>query len=92
MKAVRMPNHVDDTQQILFWDVEEVAVAAMFFIIGYVMRELTICMVLSIGVVYVFSGWKNNQLNGVLHHMSYTFGWYRLNDVFRNGNIKEWIS
>ncbi|MBE7562209.1 type IV conjugative transfer system protein TraL [Acidithiobacillus sp. HP-6] len=92
MKTVQIPGHVDDQPMILFWEMDEVAVGSMFFIIGYVMRELTICIVLAFIMVKLFQGWKNNQLNGVLVHMSYKFGWWRLNEVFKNGNIKEWIS
>lgn len=92
MKTVHIPGHVDDQPMILFWEMDEVAVGAMFFIIGYVMRELTICIVLAFIMVKLFQGWKNDQLNGVLIHMSYKFGWWRLNEVFKNGNIKEWIS
>ncbi len=91
MQPVRMPNHFDDQRQILFWDIDTLAVVIMFFIIGYVLRELTIMMVLAFFAGHLFSKWKTNQLNGVLIHLSYRFGWWRINDVFKNGNTKEWV-
>ncbi len=90
MKTTNIPNHVDDSHQILFWDIEEIAVASIIFIAGYVMRELTIAIVFSFIVVYFFSSWKTNQHIGVLIHMTYQKGLYRLNDVFINGNTKGW--
>lgn len=91
MKVVQIPNYVDD-QNIIFWlETDELAVASTFFIFGYVLRELTVCIVLAWIGVRLFKGWKANQLNGVLIHMSYEFGWTRLNEVFKHPNVREWI-
>jgi conjugal transfer pilus assembly protein TraL len=92
LKTVQIPNYVDDQNIILWLETDELAVASTFFIIGYVMRELTVCLVLAWLAVRLFKGWKSDQLNGVLIHMSYKLGWTRLNEVFKHANVREWIS
>ncbi len=86
-----MPGMVDSPPQLLFWDLDEVIVYVFTMIIGLITRELTIMLVVGFVVVYIFSGWKMKQLDGVLAHMGYFYGVMGMNKVFKNGNIKEYI-
>lgn len=91
MEEVEMPDYVDSQPQLFFWELDEVIVYVLTMIVGIITRELTIMLIVGFVIVYIFSGWKMKQLDGILAHLAFHWGVLGLNKVFRNGNVKEYV-
>lgn len=92
MKKESIPRYIDDQPQLLFWEVDEVAILSACVALGILFNLLPALVALGLGVIITFRRFKHHHMNGVLHHMCYWWGLLNLNSKFKNGLEREFFS
>lgn len=79
---VQMPQHVDSLPQLLWWEMDEVAVAIAVIGIGVLLHSILESFVATVFVVRFTSSVKRNSLNGAAFHVLCSTGLLSLNKDF----------
>lgn len=85
-----MPEFQDSLPQILFWEADEIAPAILLLGLGIITETLTLLLIPMYLLTKYFVRFKQNHLDGYLHHLVYDWGLSMLNKRFVNALIKEW--
>ena len=91
MNEVPIPGYVDAQHQFFFWEIDEVVIIMSIIGLGIVLDLLLYSFLPAIGVGMLFSRYKNGNLDGVLMHASYWYGFMGLNKYFKNGQSRHFI-
>jgi conjugal transfer pilus assembly protein TraL len=68
-----IPNYLDDSQQILLWELDEFILLGLAFAIGIITNYLGILVLLGLMGIKFYRKIKDRQANGFLLHAMY---WY----------------
>ncbi|SMC28097.1 conjugal transfer pilus assembly protein TraL [Desulfacinum hydrothermale DSM 13146] len=90
MKPVEMPKYIDAPFQVLFWEIDEVAIFFSCMALGIIFEMLFPLMLCGLVVLYIFSRYKHNQMDGILLHLFYWHGLMKLNNTHDVGVIREY--
>lgn len=92
MHKESIPRYIDDQYQVLFWEIDEVAILVMCFGLGIVFELLAPLVGLGFAFIYSFRRWKYHHMEGILLHICYWHGLMNLNKLFKNGLEREFNS
>ena len=67
----KIPVHIDDPQQILFWEFDEFIILSLMFAIGIMADHLGMLLVAGLFIVKIYKKFKDNQANGFFLHSLY---------------------
>ena len=92
MDDVEIPHYIDSQPQIFFWELDEFAPVIFFMGIGIATDTLTAWIPIIIIFTYTFQRFKTSQMEGILMHLVYWWGVLPMNNIFRNGMSREFVS
>jgi conjugal transfer pilus assembly protein TraL len=67
----KIPNYLDDQQQVLFWEFDEFIILSLAFGIGIMIRYLTTLILVGLVAAKIFRRMKDRRANGFLIHFVY---------------------
>ena len=91
MNEIPIPRYVDAQHQLFFWEIDEVVIIMSIIGLGIALDFFFYSLVPAIGLGLIFSRYKNGNLDGVLLHMAYWSGFFSLNKVFSNGQVRQYL-
>jgi len=91
MNEIEIPRYVDSQHQFFFWELDEVVIIVSIIGLGMALDYLFSSMIPAFLVGWIFSRYKNGNLEGALVHMAYWFGLVGLNKHFPNGQTRRLI-
>lgn len=74
MEPIPFPKYVDAPQRLLFWTTDQVMPFAVLVVIGVIVNSLFLCMILGIGLSWVFTRYRESKPEGFLVYLSYWYG------------------
>lgn len=74
MKAVRMPQTLDDQFYILMWPADELLPAMFVFVLGVLLNQKLVCLALAVVITKLFRRMKEGNPDGFLLHLGYWYG------------------
>jgi conjugal transfer pilus assembly protein TraL len=69
-----IPNHLDDPQQVLFWEFDEFILLAIMFGLGIILNYLGTLLIIGLVGIKFYRKIKDRQANGFLPHLLYWYG------------------
>jgi conjugal transfer pilus assembly protein TraL len=70
---IEIPNHMDDPQQILFWEFDELILLSFLFGLGIVVNFLGVLLLAGLVGIKFYRKFKDRQAQGFFFHALY---WY----------------
>ncbi|MYM92718.1 type IV conjugative transfer system protein TraL [Duganella vulcania] len=89
----RIPNYIDDPQQIFVWSADEFVPVAGLMAIGFLSGQLTIMLVVLYVVLKVYRRYRDGNPNGHILHLLFWFGIVSSKKArtFKNGFVRSYI-
>lgn len=92
MEPIAIPRYIDDQIQILYWELDEVAVFFMCMGLGIMFDMLMPLMLGALVFLYMFQRFKMTHMDGILLHIAYWNGIVKLNNAHPNGLMRRYHS
>lgn len=67
----RIPNYLDDPQQVLFWEFDEFILLSISFAVGILVDHLGMLIAGGLFLIRLYKKFKDRQSNGFLLHVLY---------------------
>ena len=74
VKAIHIPRHIDDPQQLLLWSADEVMPIILGLLIGMIIGKALICTMIGFVVMHQYRKFRDNHPDGFLQHAAYEWG------------------
>lgn len=92
LNRAEMPRGIDDPHVILMWSADEAAPIAMFFILGFIIGQVLICLVLGFVAVKYYRRFRDGKQDGFFLHAVYWYGLVPCRGyAFKNPFIRRWF-
>ena len=89
MERLKIPRHIDDPPQVLFFSLDEFVLIFMFMVVGVLVDMLLPAMFIGIGVARLFKKFQEGMMPGLLYHLMWWIGIVSLKGRVPTGFIRE---
>lgn len=91
--AKRIPNYIDDPQQMFMWSADEFVPVAALMAVGFLIGQLTIMLVALYFLLKVYRRYRDGNPNGHIFHFLFWYGIVtsKRSRSFKNAFIRSYI-
>ena len=76
MKAVEIPQRVDEPPHVLLWSADELAPMLVGLMVGVLVGQLLLCCLLGLMVTKGYRRYRDNRPDGYLFHLLWRSGFW----------------
>lgn len=87
-----VPRYMDSLPQILWWEVDELALLFLTFFLGILTKQLTLLVGMGLVATFILSKVKNGKSDGFIFHLAYWYGvpGFQLRGA-PDGSVREFV-